>query len=153
MDYSIPDARNNTVACAARGTALTARAGIPYNRGSGETRVTPEAAPVRKIIHVDMDMFYAAVEIRDRPELRGKPLVVGGPPNSRSVVTTANYEARKFGIRSAMSCAEARKRCPACVFIPPISKSTSGCRNRSGRSFSTSPTGWKRPPWTRPIST
>lgn len=79
----------------------------------------PETVPVRKIIHVDMDMFYAAVEIRDRPELRGRPLVVGGPPNSRSVVTTANYEARKFGIRSAMSCAEAKKRCPACIFLPP----------------------------------
>jgi DNA polymerase-4 len=78
-----------------------------------------ESVPVRKIIHVDMDMFYAAVEIRDRPELRGRPLVVGGPPNSRSVVTTASYEARKFGIHSAMSCAEARKRCPACIFIPP----------------------------------
>ena len=81
--------------------------------------MTPETVPVRKIIHVDMDMFYAAVEIRDRPELRARPLVVGGPPNSRSVVTTANYEARKFGIRSAMSCAEAKKRCPACIFLPP----------------------------------
>ena len=74
---------------------------------------------VRKIIHIDMDMFYAAVELRDRPELKDKPVVVGGPPNSRSVVTTANYEARKFGIRSAMSCAEAFKRCPQCLFIPP----------------------------------
>ena len=79
----------------------------------------PETVSVRKIIHVDMDMFYAAVEIHDRPELRSRPLVVGGPPNSRSVVTTANYEARKFGIRSAMSCAEAKKRCPTCIFIPP----------------------------------
>lgn len=75
--------------------------------------------PLRKIIHVDMDMFYAAVEIRDRPELRGKPLVIGGRPDSRSVATTANYEARKFGIRSGMSCAEARRRCPQCLFIPP----------------------------------
>ncbi|HSQ35938.1 MAG TPA: DNA polymerase IV [Candidatus Binatia bacterium] len=73
----------------------------------------------RKIIHVDMDMFYAAVEMRDRPELRGKPLVVGGRPDSRSVATTANYEARKFGISSGMSCAEARRRCPQCLFIPP----------------------------------
>jgi len=75
--------------------------------------------PLRKIIHVDMDMFYAAVEMRDRPELRGKPLVVGGSPDSRSVATTANYEARKFGIHSGMSCAEARRRCPGCLFIPP----------------------------------
>ena len=74
---------------------------------------------LRKIIHVDMDMFYAAVEMRDRPELRGKPLVVGGRPDSRSVATTANYEARKFGIHSGMSCAEARRRCPHCLFIPP----------------------------------
>ena len=75
--------------------------------------------PIRKIIHVDMDMFYAAVELLDRPDLRDKPVVVGGPPNSRSVVTTANYVARKYGIRSAMPCAEAYRRCPACVFLPP----------------------------------
>lgn len=73
----------------------------------------------RKIIHVDMDMFYAAVELRDRPELRGKPLVVGGRPDSRSVATTASYEARKFGIHSGMSCAQARRLCPQCLFIPP----------------------------------
>lgn len=77
-----------------------------------------EAAP-RKIIHVDMDMFYAAVELRDRPQLRGKPLVVGGRPDSRSVATTASYEARKFGIHSGMSCAVARRLCPHCLFIPP----------------------------------
>jgi DNA polymerase IV len=74
---------------------------------------------LRKIIHIDMDMFYAAVEMRDRPELRGKPLVVGGRPDSRSVATTASYEARRFGIHSGMSCAEARRRCPQCLFIPP----------------------------------
>ncbi|HET6266729.1 MAG TPA: DNA polymerase IV [Acidobacteriota bacterium] len=74
---------------------------------------------VRKIIHVDMDMFYAAVELLDRPELRDKPVVVGGSPRSRSVVTTANYVARKFGIRSAMPCAEAYRRCPDTVFLPP----------------------------------
>lgn len=74
---------------------------------------------MRKIIHVDMDMFYAAVELLDRPELRDKPVVVGGSPNSRSVVTTANYVARKYGIHSAMSCAEAHRRCPHCVFLKP----------------------------------
>jgi DNA polymerase-4 len=73
----------------------------------------------RKIIHVDMDMFYAAVELLERPELREKPVVVGGSPKSRSVVTTANYVARKYGIRSAMSCSEAYRRCPECVFIKP----------------------------------
>lgn len=77
------------------------------------------AGAVRKIIHVDMDMFYAAVELLDRPELRGQPVVVGGSPKSRSVVMTANYVARKFGIHSAMSCAEAYRRCPQCVFIKP----------------------------------
>jgi DNA polymerase-4 len=73
----------------------------------------------RKIIHVDMDMFYAAVELLERPELCDQPVVVGGSPKSRSVVTTANYVARKYGIHSAMSCAEAYRRCPECVFIKP----------------------------------
>jgi DNA polymerase IV len=77
------------------------------------------AVNTRKIIHVDMDMFYAAVELLERPDLRDKPVVVGGSPKSRSVVTTANYVARKFGIRSAMSCAEAYRRCPECIFIKP----------------------------------
>ena len=81
--------------------------------------MAPASPPLRKIIHVDMDMFYAAVEMRDRPELRGKPLVVGGRPDSRSVATTASYEARKFGIHSGMSCAQARRLCPQCLFIPP----------------------------------
>jgi len=79
----------------------------------------PNAAQIRKIIHVDMDMFYAAVEILERPELRNQPVVVGGSPKSRSVVTTANYVARKYGIHSAMSCAEAYRRCPQTVFIKP----------------------------------
>ncbi len=73
----------------------------------------------RKIIHVDMDAFYASVEIRDRPELKGKPVIVGGNPDSRAVVCAASYEARKFGVRSAMSCAEAKRRCPNGVFILP----------------------------------
>jgi DNA polymerase IV len=66
-----------------------------------------------------MDMFYAAVELLEHPELRDQPVVVGGSPKSRSVVTTANYVARKYGIHSAMSCAEAYRRCPECVFIKP----------------------------------
>ncbi|BBM85170.1 DNA polymerase IV [Candidatus Uabimicrobium amorphum] len=74
---------------------------------------------IKKIIHIDMDMFFAAIEIRDHPQLRYTPVVVGGKPNSRGVVATANYEARKYGIRSAMPCREAYKRCPHCVFIRP----------------------------------
>lgn len=74
---------------------------------------------IKKIIHIDMDMFFAAIEIRDNPQLRYTPVVVGGKPNSRGVVATANYEARKYGIRSAMPCREAYKRCPHCVFVKP----------------------------------
>ncbi|WP_372367065.1 DNA polymerase IV [Candidatus Uabimicrobium sp. HlEnr_7] len=74
---------------------------------------------MQKIIHIDMDMFFAAIEIRDNPRLKYTPVVVGGKPNSRGVVATANYEARKYGIRSAMSCMEAYKRCPHCVFVKP----------------------------------
>ena len=71
------------------------------------------------IAHLDLDAFFAAVELHRHPELRGKPLVVGGSPNSRGVVSTASYEARKYGIRSAMSSAEALRRCPHAVFVRP----------------------------------
>jgi DNA polymerase-4 len=71
------------------------------------------------IAHLDLDAFFAACEQLDRPELRGLPLVVGGKPESRGVVATASYEARAFGIGSGMSSAEARRRCPQAVFVPP----------------------------------
>lgn len=74
---------------------------------------------MRKIIHIDMDCFYAAVEMRDRPELRGKPVAVGGSPANRGVVATANYEAREFGVRSAMASARAVRICPNLVLLPP----------------------------------
>jgi DNA polymerase-4 len=69
--------------------------------------------------HLDLDAFYAAVEELENPELRRVPLVVGGDPHGRGVVATANYEARKYGIRSAMSSAEALRRCPQVVFVRP----------------------------------
>ena len=69
--------------------------------------------------HLDLDAFFAAVEELENHELRAKPLVVGGDPRGRGVVATANYEARRFGIHSAMSCAEALRRCPHAVFVRP----------------------------------
>lgn len=72
-----------------------------------------------KIVHIDMDMFFAAVEIRDNPELADKPLIIGALPHERGVVSTCSYEARKYGVRSAMSIKEAYRRCPQGIYMHP----------------------------------
>jgi DNA polymerase IV len=80
-----------------------------------DVRTSPQ--PI--LAHLDLDAFFAAVEELEHPELVGRPLVVGGDPRGRGVVATANYEARRYGIGSAMSSAEALRRCPQAVFVPP----------------------------------
>ena len=73
----------------------------------------------RAIVHLDLDAFFAAVEVLERPELKGRPVVIGGRPEERGVVSTASYEARKFGVRSAMPMARALRLCPRAIVLPP----------------------------------
>ena len=75
--------------------------------------------PIRHILHADLDAFYAAVEQLDNPELRGKPVLVGGHPEDRGVVATASYEARVFGVHSAMPMRSAVRRCPQGIIVRP----------------------------------
>ena len=74
---------------------------------------------IRRVLHADLDCFFAAVEELDAPRLRGRPVVVGGDPVRRGVVSTANYLARRYGIHSAMAAAQARRLCPHAVFLRP----------------------------------
>jgi DNA polymerase-4 len=80
--------------------------------------VTTAPTGARAIVHVDMDAFYASVEQRDRPELRGRPVIVGADPRGRGVVSAASYEARPFGVRSAMAIGRAARLCPHAAFLP-----------------------------------
>jgi len=86
-----------------------------------EVSLPRKQQPSRVVIHVDMDAFYAAIEELDHPEYRGKPLVVGADPkggSGRGVVSTANYEARKYGIHSALPISQAYRRCPQAIYVP-----------------------------------
>ncbi len=87
----------------------------------GNILAMPESDRVRRILHCDMDCFYAAVHARDDPALRGVPLIIGGRPEGRGVVAAASYEVRRFGVHSAMPSSRAARLCPQAVFLPPDS--------------------------------
>jgi len=98
---------------------LNRRAAFGYSENAYAIRMTAAALWARAIAHVDLDQFYAAVEILDFPEFKGLPLIVGGAPGKRGVVSTASYEARTFGVHSAMASTQAAKLCPQAVWRLP----------------------------------
>jgi DNA polymerase IV len=91
---------------------------VAANQGEQSENESAPAARIRKIVHLDMDAFYASVEQRDDPSLRGRPVVVAWK-GKRSVVCAASYEARRFGVRSAMAAVHAERLCPEAIFVPP----------------------------------
>ena len=91
---------------------------VPSDVSAGYGEAVSDETPPRVIAHLDMDAFYVSVELQRRPDLKGLPVVVAGS-GPRAVVTTASYEARKFGVFSATPAARARRLCPDAVFIPP----------------------------------
>src|SRR5207244_1770763 len=115
----LPSGRPRSSSTRSRGGPRPAPAGTGVSTRCEST--SARSRSLRRVIvaHLDLDAFFAAVEELEAPELRRKPLVVGGDPHGRGVVATANYEARRFGIHSAMSAAEALRRCPQAVFLRP----------------------------------